>query len=66
MVSDNKRPIKQQRSSKTRTFILVLAIALSAPMLRVHSEGSATLAPIRKNELPPEVALARKATKSAT
>jgi hypothetical protein len=37
----NELAIEQQRPSKTRTAILVMAIAISATVLRVHAEDSA-------------------------
>lgn len=56
-VMSNELAIAHEWSSKTRTAILVLAIALSATLRGLHAEDSAKPAPSRKNELPAEVAL---------
>jgi hypothetical protein len=54
----NKLPIGQQRRSKIRTAILVVASTLFGTVLRAQAEDSAKTPSIGEIELPPEVALA--------
>jgi hypothetical protein len=64
-VMNNELAIGQQRPSKTRIAMLVVAIALSAAVPRVHAEDAAKPPSISDHEFPSEVALVLKAPNKA-
>jgi hypothetical protein len=55
-VMSNELAIGQQQPSKTRTATLVMAIVLSAAVLRVHAEDAAKPPSISDHEFPSEAA----------